>query len=175
MKKLAVFIILLVFFSGCVSEKREPLLQLDLEGEKYDFSGDVRETINKIPVERPGEIYDLMKSDKFIITFNGSSGADNGYFAVAAYNLVFKASKYRAHIFRPANFTTMLLDDLAYEGNETTIIWFRGPETGATENSVFHNGNMITVQGTNYNNLTMASDRLALIVLGIWKPDDLDR
>jgi hypothetical protein len=48
-----------------------------------------------------------------------------------------------------------------------TVVWLKGPGAGTNETSVTIDGNIIYVQGTSHRELTLAGDRLALIVLGI--------
>lgn len=171
MKKVILLVLALVILSGC-AQKNE-LMQLKINGENYDFSEDIRQSI-KIPVQNVSEIYSMLKNQNIVIAFNGSSGKDNGYFAVAAYNLVFKMSKYRAQEGMPANFSSAVFENLTVQKDDTVII-FKGPNTGASENSVSLAGNIIVVQGMTYKNITLASDRLSLLMLGIWTEKDIGK
>jgi hypothetical protein len=47
------------------------------------------------------------------------------------------------------------------------VIWLVGPNTGAKETAVNIDGNIIYIQGTSYENLVLAGDKFALIVMGI--------
>lgn len=155
---------LAVFSSGCASQKKE-LKYMKIGDEEYFFNTNLYDTI-KYPVNNPGGIKNTFdNSEVMCIVFDETSEQDNAYFAVVSYNIVFKITRYYTVMGKDFGFSVCNgynLSDL-----KTPFVTLKGPETGATENSITLNGNEIILQGMNSTNLQQAGDRLVLAVFGI--------
>lgn len=173
----SLLIISVVLVSACVQQQQE-ITEIVIPGhpQVYSFSNDLREVL-KVPVYGKPEIQQLfLTSDSIDIVFNGTSGQDNAYFTIVALNTVSKLQTYATNEGNALRFRTFyFVDDKWYNStNEVidepqlrTTIWMKGPETGAVDTSVSVDGNIITIQGTSYRNLTIAGDRLVLVAFGI--------
>lgn len=163
--------------SGCVQQDKE-IKEIIIQGHPqiYSFSNDLREVL-KVPVRNKAGMQSLfLESSSIDIVFNGTSTKDNAYFRVVLINMITKMQTYAANegkqlLFRPYYF----VGSKWYNSTNGEIekpelgatIWLKGPETGAEETSVSADESIITVQGTSYKNLTLAGDRLILVVFGI--------
>jgi hypothetical protein len=155
-----------IFVSGCTSGTKN-LTVLRMENQDYVFPENLYDSI-KIPVNNESGIKELFDSyDAVCIIFDGSSGQDNAYFTVVLHNFVFKATRHYALNGKEMQFPA------CNEYNQSDIIVpmlvLKGPNTGATENSLTLNGTTITLQGTNSSGIQMAGDKLALVILGVDK------
>lgn len=142
------------------------LTSLVIDGQEYLFSTNLYDAI-KIPVKNETEIKSLFESyDEVCIIFNGSSEQDNAYFSAVLYNDAFKIVRY--YTLQGRSFGMPSCNE--YNASEIIIpiLLIKGPNTGATENSITLNGtNIIIMQGTDAKGIKMVGDKLALIVLGI--------
>jgi outer membrane lipoprotein-sorting protein len=184
MKKVATITIIIIFavlISGCAQNKEIKEITISGHQEIYTFSNDIRESL-KVHANDPVGIMELfLRNDRFDIVFDGSSGKDNAYFTVVVTNLnkipIFYTYEHRIFAF---NNTYYYIGEQWYDstgGNITRptldkpTIWLKGPDTGANNTSLTLDGNMIYLQGTDYKNLTLAGDKLTLIVFGIDRID----
>ncbi|MCX6815951.1 MAG: hypothetical protein NT120_03805 [Candidatus Aenigmarchaeota archaeon] len=146
----------------------------------YTFSSDVRDAL-RYPASSTDNIrYVLFNSNKINIVFNGTSAEDDTYFYTVIFNTIWKMQQFFVNNGKLVDFQQFYFINGTWyvSANETTvkpnitgpIIWIRGPNTGALNNSIELINNTIFLQGTTYGNLTLAGDKLALITLGV---DDL--
>lgn len=153
-----------IMSSGCASQKKE-LKYLKIGEEEYFFNSNLYDAI-KYPVSNPEGIKSAFDDSEIMcIVFDESSGQDNAYFAVVSYNIVFKITRHYTNMGKDFGFSVCNgynLSDL-----RTPFVTLKGPETGATENSITLNGNEIVLQGLNSTKLQEAGDRLVLAVFGI--------
>jgi hypothetical protein len=159
---LPILIIVMVLLAGC-SEKKEPITRLIVDGVEYVFSEDVFESL-KIPVYSPPNITQAMNASHIYITFNDTNSTENSYFTVAAYNIVFKLTRQRLWELREVNFTVVPLKNLT--ANMTPVLMLVGPSEANTT-SVVGFDNLTIVRGTSFKNMTMAADRLSLLLMGV--------
>ncbi len=171
-------IVALVFATGCLQE--QPLKEIVIPGQEavYVFTYDIRESI-KVASDNEKNIRSLfVDSASMNIVYDGSSNQDNAYFRVALINIGEKLRPYMANTGRFVEFNYYYYigdywynstDDIIDMPNTTmaTLI-LKGPETGATETSVrLQDNNTIALQGTSYRNLTLAADKLSLIIFDV--------
>lgn len=172
-------ILLIVFASACVQQT--PITEITIPGHPvYTFSNDVRESL-QVKADNSDGIRKLISSTRHLtVVFDGSDAKDNGSFGVVAFNIITKLQTYFVY-----EGQILAVDSYYYIGeqwfgtvNNTNtqverpgltdpVIWLKGPSTGANETSVLLDGNIIFVQGLTHKDLTLAGDRLTLIVLGI--------
>ncbi|MBI2578654.1 MAG: hypothetical protein HYW26_03010 [Candidatus Aenigmarchaeota archaeon] len=169
------FSVLLV--SGCVQQQRE-IKEITIPGHPqiYSFSNDLREVL-KVPVSGKADMQILfLQSSSIDIVFNGTSTQDNAYFRVVLIDMITKMQAYASNEGKQLTFRSYYFVDSKWYNSTNgeiekpglgTAIWLKGPETGAEETSVRADESIITVQGTSYKNLTLAGDRLVLVVFGI--------
>jgi hypothetical protein len=177
-KILLISILAIIVISGCTEQK--PLTEIRISGHEhvYTFRNDIRESIN-VPTTNEIEIAKLiMKCSELNIVFNGTSREDNQYIAVAVFDTVSRLLVYFANEGKAISFPVyyfnesgwfkenMSIPGLPYS-KDSCYLWFIGPNTGAKETSVVLNGNIVYIQGTSFKNLTMAADKLSLIMMGI--------
>ena len=183
LKKFAVVIIiifLVTIISGCTETPKE-MKEITIEGhtETYTFANDIRESL-KVPVNDEFGIRQMfLENDRFNIVFDGSSMQDNAYFRIVLINLA------KISIFFSYESKVIGFDYYYYVGeqwyNSTNenitipelhnVIWLKGPSTGAIDTSLTLNGSTVYLQGTDYKNLTLAGDKLTLLVFGIDRVD----
>ena len=182
MKKLIVAILfVVVLVAGCAQQK--PVTELTIPGhgsEVYTFSNDIRESL-KVKTNDPQGIKDIgLQLERINIVFNGSSKQDNGYFSAVLIGLINKVSLYYAYEGRVIYFDSYyFLNDTWYNStNEViekpvfsgTVLWLVGPSS-ANETSLTLINNTIYMRGADYKGLTLASDKLVLLLFGIEKID----
>jgi len=173
---LILFFIALIFISGCVEEERE-IKELVIPGHHttYQFSHDIRESI-EIPTNNfTGIRTSVFETEILNIVFDGSSAEDNGIFGVVLFNVASKLNVYFAYegkIWRYNPF--YYIGDQWYNGTEEIdkpvlgiTLWLLGPNTGANETSVNLIDDVIYLQGTSSENMELAGDKFALIVMGV--------
>jgi len=181
-KKMLLILILVSFvlISGCT--ERQPVTEIVIPGhgdQVYTFAHDIYDSA-KVPVNDPQGIGLLFAiNNRYTIVFDGSDSQDNAYFRVVLINLG-KLPIYYAYEGRMVTFDYLYyIDDQWYNETdgeigtpvfENPVLWLIGPSTGAEETSLTLEDNIIYLQGTSYDNLTMAGDKLTLLVFGF---DDL--
>ncbi len=171
-------IIVLALVAGCLQE--QPLKEIVIPGQEaiYVFTYDIRESI-KAASDNEKTIRSLfVDSVSMNIVYDGSSNQDNAYFIVALTNIGNKLRPYMANTGRFVKFDYYYYigdywynstDDIVDKPNLTgPTLMLKGPETGATETSVrLNDNNTVVVQGTSYRNLTLAADKLSLIIFDV--------
>ena len=163
-KKIILILLILIIVSGCADKG---LHKITIGNTVYQFIQDIKQS-QLVPIENSTEIYQLVKiSDKINIAFEPGKG-DEGIFQVVAFNIVRKTQQYYADLGWTKQFNTVFLNETILPDNETNI-WLRGPNTGATNTSVYLINTTIVVQGETNKSLEMAADRLSLTILGIDK------
>lgn len=168
-------IIAVIAASACV----QPIHEITFPGhgrQVYTFDSDIREAL-EVPINDPVSAklaFDI--ATRVNIVFNGSSQEDNGFFRVVLINLA-KIPIFYSYDGRALDFSYFYyLNETWF--NETgeeikkpalteTTVWLKGPSTGAVRTAVIVDGNRITIEGTSFENLKKAGDRLTLAVFGI--------
>lgn len=177
-----VTILIVVAISGCTQpQNSNDATELQLPGQPvvYSFSNPVKQAL-AYSISDSGLIrYSVLSSKDIDIVFDGSSKEDNAYFQTTLFNIVQKIQTYSVYNGRIINFNTYYFigdtwfystdNEINKTKSENVVVWIKGPNTGAGENSVSIANNTVYVQGTNYKNLTLAADRLVLAVLGVEK------
>ena len=174
MKALAVLLFSIIFVSACIEQPRE-IKEITIPGhgsQVYTFSNDIK-TASKVFANDEQSIRNIfLQNERIMLIFDGSSQQDNAYFTVVATNLgkiqTYLAYEGRIFSFEPIYF----IDEKWYDRTGTEILkpelnnslWLKGPSTGANGTSVTVEGNTIYLQGTDYKNLTLAADKLVLVV-----------
>ncbi|MEM7826654.1 MAG: hypothetical protein QXQ40_00320 [Candidatus Aenigmatarchaeota archaeon] len=154
----AFIIFVLVLSSLCIGQRN--LTKIDVDGQTYQFNTNLYDSI-KIYADNESKIKSLFdESERICITFDNSSHEDNSLFAVIAYNIVFRATRYYSIRGIEKEFSVC---------NQEPKIELRGPNTGAKENSVLLMNRTIIIQGKTSKDLEKAGDKLSLIILGIDK------
>jgi len=176
---LVISILAIIVISGCAEEKK-PLTEIRISGHEhvYTFRNDIRESIN-VPTTNEVAIAKLiMNCSELNIVFNGTSREDNQYIAIAVFDTVSRLLVYFANEGKAISFPVYYFNETGWFKENMSIpglpysqnycyIWFVGPNTGAKETSVVLNGNIVYIQGTSFKNLTMAADKLSLIMMGM--------
>lgn len=184
---IAIALAAVVVTAGCTQQQQEPITEIFVSGHGntvYTFNNDIRESI-LVKASSEQQIQNLFfTSQKMNIIFDGTDGQDNALFRVVLIDM----SKIPIYLTYEGNIVSV--DHFYYiKDNSTdpsTVQWFDsggqkidepspegvsikflGPNTGATETSVSLSGNTVTVQGQDLKNLSMAADKLTLIVFGI--------
>ena len=174
----SILLVIVLLISGCV-QQQQPVTEVTIPGHPtYTFSNPIDEAL-KYPVGNEIEIVrSILKSKELNIVFNGSSAEDDAYFQAVLYNIVTKLQTffvYQGSILRVQTFYFIgdqwynLTSNTTAPDIEGLTIWIRGPNTGATENSIKLENSTIYIQGLTYKNLTLAGDRLVLAALGVQK------
>ncbi len=178
MKLYLLLIGIAIIAAGCVQQEDTSIREVAIQGhaEIYTFSNDIKDAI-KVNTTEPEEIRKQFYRDRMNVIFDGSSQQDNAYFTVLMSNIMAKVPVYLAYEgvlieFQPYYF----IDSTWYDkkGNEIEkpvfegpVLWLKGPSTGAEETSVKLENSTITLQGTDYKELTLAGDKLALVLMKI--------
>lgn len=186
--KYAILVIALVFIAGCVQQQEQPITEISVpgHGQVYTFANDIRQSI-KVRAESAQEIRDLFRSERhWNIVFNGSDEKDNGAFRVALIDITSKVPFYFAYEGKTTTIDTyyFLSENGTQWYNATAApiaepqlpgltLWLKGPATGAAGTSVTLQNKTVLLQGTSQKNLSLAADRLVLIVFGIDSLDDV--
>ncbi len=170
---IAVFAVIAV--TGCVQQP-QPITNITIDGVDYSFTNDVREAL-KVPVNDRFQIQQLMIYSKNIsVIFDCSIPEEKPSIAVAAHNAVSTIQNYLVSHGTFARFPVYcFVGEQWYDATDNstakpvlgTTLWFKGPKTGANETSVLAENNTIVIQGTDYKNLTLATDAFSLTVLGV--------
>jgi|GEM_PF-1816485 len=177
-------IVSVVAISGCINqeEPKKELRKFTKDGVEYIFNNNIYDSLNISIQDEQYVKASIDSAQSIIIAFNGSSLEDNSYFSVVSYNVVEKLKNYFVYSKGQINIDFKAID---IEQNKTipggaTLIFLRGPNTGARGTSVYYDGNCIVnnvsiasfnscimVQGTDYKNFSLAADKLILSVLNV--------
>lgn len=166
-------IISIILISGCVQQEK-PITNITIGNVEYSFSNDIREAM-KVPVANRSSIQELaLLSQEIHIVFDCSVAEEKPSISVSAFNVV---SIIQNYLVAHGSFTHF--DTYCFQGekwynstdNEAqkpagTILWFKGPKTGANGTSVYVENTTITIEGTDHKNMTLAADAFSLAVLG---------
>ena len=175
MKKSFYILILIsiVLATGCIGQQQYAKT-LEKDGVEYQFSDNIYDSM-KIPVYDEDFILDRIRfgPEKITVVFNGSSLEDNAYFATVGFNVAHKLANF--FTYSQGRFVNITALDINNNVTQIpgSIIYMKGPNTGAEGNSVSLSnltvGNntysIVVMQGTTYQNLSQAGDRLILLVL----------
>ena len=188
-----IVLISVVLASGCVNQKPEAqktLMNVTKDGIDYSFTNNIYDSL-KIPINNETEIRRLiMHAPSISLVFNPSSEQDNSYFTVVLYNTVDKLkyyytytngkyvdeSMYNIYMINGTEFlklerknSTWIKSPSDINNIEWPVLYLKGPNTGASETSVklSESGKIIYIQGTDYKNLSLASERFVLAVLDV--------
>lgn len=180
MKYIVFALVILVIAAGCVQEKT-PIKEISIPGQAkiYQFSSDLRSAV-MVKSNDEASINNIFYTAKNInIVFDGSSETDNAYFNAVLIDFGSKVPLYLSYDGIQIKFTPFYTigddwynatDDKITKPNFTEpVLMLKGPDTGAEDTSVNIFNNTIVLQGTSYKNLTLAGDKLTLIVFGIDK------
>ena len=179
--KLAVICVMvaLIFVAGCVQDK--PVKEIVIPGQKeiYQFTNDLRASVLVKSNDEKGIRNIFLNNENINIVFDGSSEADNAYFTVVIIDFGAKVPLYLSYQGNNVKFAPFYFigdewhnstDDIIKKPNFTgPVLILKGPNTWAEDTSVDIYNNTVILQGTSYKNLTMAGDKLTLIVLDINK------
>ncbi len=174
-------LIAIVLAAGCVQQE-QPITEISIPGHAqiYTFSNDIRQSI-LVKAENEQEIHSLFQNERHVnIVFNGTDELDNGMFRIALIDINAKIPFYFAsqgkgttidvyyfisdNVTQWYNFRSEPIPEPELSG---LTLWLRGPATGATETSITLQGKTVLLQGTSQKNLSLAADKLVLIVFGI--------
>ena len=178
MKFSFILMVSIILVAGCVQQEEVSIKEVSIPGHNdiYTFTNDLRESL-QVAADDPQEIRQKFFSGSMNLVFDGSSQQDNAYFTVIMTNIMAKIPIYLAYEgvlmeFQPYYFVENVWYDRS--GNEIEkpaltgpTLWLRGPATGAENVSLSVTDNNITLQGTSYKELTLAADKLVLIVMDI--------
>lgn len=177
MKRSALKFLMLLLVLGCIQSAAKNTT-LVIDNVEYQFANDIGEA-QKIPVDSPGAIRELMLKSKDISIIFDCSGADKPQLTVAAFNAVSTVQNYLVYSRSTySNFRTYcFVGDQWYDSVDMPIekpalnvtLWFKSERTGAASTGVSLVNNTVIVQGTNYKNLTLATDAFNLAFLGVYK------
>ena len=179
MKNLTVTLLVLfvVLISGCAQQK--PITEMSIPGhgsEIYTFSNDIHESL-RVKTNDPEGIKLIGKQlEQMNIVFNGSSEQDNAYFQVVLTNIGAKLPVYYSYEGRLVYFDYYyFIGNTWYNASSeeipkplfiSPVLWLSGPSS-ANETSLMLVNNIIYLSGTSYKGLTLAGDKLVLLLFGI--------
>lgn len=173
MRLLIVVLLSVILASACVQQPEIKEIKIAGHGNQvYTFANDIRKAA-KVYANDPEAIRNIfLQNDRLALVFDGSNQQDNAYFTVVVTNLG-KIQTYLAYEGKIFSFEPLyFIDDRWYDSTSTEIqkpelsnaLWLKGPSTGADETSVTVVNGTVYLQGTSYQNLTLAGDKLVLIV-----------
>ncbi len=180
MKK--ILLMLVIMIAGCTTTPGQaPITEISIPGHAnqiYTFANDIRESL-EVSTNDPEGIKAIGNNfTKMNIVFDGSNDVDNGYFRVTLVNFLAKIPIYYSYEGRLVKFDSFyFIDDVWYNSSaevinepvfEDPVLWLVGP-SNAEDTSVNLVDNTIYLSGTSYKNLTLAGDKLTLILFGIDK------
>ena len=176
-------LVVLIFLIACTQQEVKEIL-IPRHNVIYTFSYDIRESLG-VPAENAAEIIETTsRNERVIFVFNGSSEKDNALFAVTSFNIVSKLDQYFYNEGASVYFDVYyLVNDTWYnktKGVQTpdlsgTVIWLKGPDTGAQRTSVYMKDGYIFVEGTDEKGVVLAGDRLVLLVMGVNRFEDIEK
>jgi hypothetical protein len=172
---------LLIFAAGCVQQDTE-IKEIAIPGHNniYTFNNDIRQSI-LVKAENPEAIRDLfLHQNRLNVVFNGTDEFDNGMFRLALIDISAKIPFYLAYEGKSMAIDMYYFTDFDgtqwFNANNEEIdkpslegftLWLKGPATGATETSVTLQDKIVLLQGTSQKNMSLAADKLTLIVFGV--------
>jgi hypothetical protein len=165
----------------CVQEQA-PIKEIADPGHNYiyTFNNDIRQSL-LVKADNTNAIRDLFLNQSSLnVVFNGTDEYDNGMFRLALIDIMSKIPFYLANEGKSVTFSVYYFTDIGEEqwfnstgeqiekpSLENFTLWLKGPATGATETSVTLQGKTVYLQGTSQLNMSLAADKLTLIVFGI--------
>lgn len=165
--------------SGCTEQ--QPITEVSIPGhgnQIYAFHNDIRESLT-VPVNNPAGIKALINSSNGMnLVFDGSSPQDNAYFTVVTTEVTEKISTYYSYEGKLFGFAPYYyMGEQWYDSGGVEIngppsgpvLWLLGPSTGANGTSLRLENSTVYLSGDSYKGLTLASDKLALLVFNIDK------
>ncbi|MBI4170158.1 MAG: hypothetical protein HY514_00550 [Candidatus Aenigmarchaeota archaeon] len=180
-------LIAVVLVAGCVQQDL-PITEITIPGHTqiYTFNNDIRQSI-LVKAESEPEIFTLFQNERHLnIVFNGTDELDNGMFRIVLIDINAKIPFYFASQGKGTtidvyyfisdngtqwyNFRSEPIPEPALKG---LTLWLKGPATGATETSITLQDKTVLLQGTSQKNLSLAADKLVLIVFDINSISDI--
>lgn len=179
MKKitLGILVLAIIVISGCVQEEQKTVV---VDGVEYELYHDVNSAL-LVDVVEPGDVKRVATRSRSVdIIFDCAAQEDEPVLTVSTLNAVTVLQSYLVYSKNTfANFNTYcFIGDTWYNSTDSeverpalngTVLWIKGPNTGAAATSVFAEENTVVIQGTSVRNLTLATDAFSLTVLGIKK------
>ena len=179
MKYIVFALVIISVIAGCVQEK--PINEISIPGQAkiYQFNSDLRSAV-LVKSNDETSIRNVFYTAKNInIVFDGSSETDNAYFSAVLIDFGAKVPLYLSYDGIQIKFMSFYTlgndwynateDNITKPNFTDPVLMMKGPDTGAQGTSVNFYNNTIILQGTSYKNLTLAGDKLTLIVFGIDK------
>jgi hypothetical protein len=169
----------IIFVPGLI-QKEEPLQAIMVDGQTYVFDQDIRKSL-KVPMYDEDKILEILSfPPKINILVDTSNTTENAYYAKVSFNTISKLSRYYTHnnVYMEYPFYAMENNTIFFWNRrnntltplngsiEGPVIMFKGPSL-ANETSVRLTNQTIVVQGTTQENLSMASEKLVLSLLGV--------
>jgi hypothetical protein len=169
----------IIFVPGLI-QKEEPLQAIMVDGQTYVFDQDIRKSL-KVPMYDEDKILEILSfPPKINILVDTSNTTENAYYAKVSFNTISKLSRYYTHnnVYMEYPFYAMENNTIFFWNRrnntltplnssiEGPVIMFKGPSL-ANETSVRLTNQTIIVQGTTQENLSMASEKLVLSLLGV--------
>jgi hypothetical protein len=166
---LIALIVAAVFIAGCVGQAPQPqfLYNLTKDGVLYEFNNNIYDSMN-VPISDKNMIYEkLMMPDQLWMLY--TKGSDEAIVAVAAADITAKIQYYNSYslskIVRVGTYDLSNQSEQNVSASDLTgtLIELRGPDM-VNETAVFMSDGRIIVEGTNRTSLSMAADRLTLVL-----------
>lgn len=163
-------IVAIVVVSGCIGQTPEQhaLYNLTKDGVLYEFTNNIYDSLN-VSIADENRIYEkLIMPDSIWILY--TKGEDEQIVATEAANIVAKVQYYNTYTLGKIvsvgtyELTNQSGGNNVSIGNLTgTLIELRGPAI-ANSTAVYISGERIIVEGTNRTQLSLAADRLTLVL-----------
>jgi len=165
---LIISIVAVAFASGCIGQSQpQALFNLTKDGVLYEFNNNIYDSLN-VPISDKNRIYEkLVMPDQLWLLY--TKGADEAIVAVAAADITAKVQYYNTYslgkIVRVGTYDLSGQSEQNVSASDLTgtLIELRGPAM-VNETAVFMSGERIIVEGTNRTQLSMAADRLTLVL-----------
>ena len=181
--KSSLLLLALIFLVACAQQEVKEIL-IPRHNVIYTFSYDIRESLG-VPAENAAEIIETTsRNNRVIFVFNGSSEKDNALFAVTSFNIVSKLDQYFYNEGASVYFDVYyLVNDTWYNKTKEvqqnldlsgTVVWLKGPDTGAQRTVVYMKDGYIFVEGADEKGVVLAGDRLVLLVMGVNRFEDIE-
>ncbi len=184
---ISMLILALVLTAGCIGETPEPVKELRFEGhgsQVYTFRNDINEAL-KIPVNDNIGIREIfLKSEKINVVFDGSNESENAFYRVVLIDLgkipiflSYQGKLLKFDYFYTTDGKWYNANGETHDANNITItgppsgntLWLIGPNhTNKTELELVNQ--TIYLKGKSYSDLTLAGDKLTLVVFGVNNP-----
>jgi hypothetical protein len=138
------------------------------DGVEYVFDYNISDIL-KVPIDNPQKIKELIGNASAIsIAVNTTNATEIDYFKVVSFNLVNRLTIYFTTQNRVVPFSAVSLGgelNNTHLLNTTQVILLLGPSSAQNTSVYINSMNWIVIQGTDYHNLNMAGDRLALLIV----------